>query len=546
MNPAMPHPLPASEADRIAALHGLRILDTLPQEVFSHVTALAASICGAPMALITLVDEHRQWAKATLGTDLIEIPREQSFCTHTVLDNDRVLVVPDATRDARFADLELVRNGEVKFYAGAPIVTPEGHALGAVCVLDSRQRQLEPHQQAMLGHLASLAWSLLQNEALRREEADRMVERVRQSERIIRHVLDQGREMAAFLDRDHRYRLVNPAFELYWVDRQDEIIGMSLSDLVGEQLYRQHLRPAIHRAMAGEEVQVDIEHVYPGLGLRHMQVRYGPAHDDDDRIEGVVERHRDVTELRQQAQELARTIEALQGKRRMQLKFLQAVSHDLREPVNAINHAAPALSEALQASLPQGLDELQTRCMDFVLRGGRRLARLLDDLRLVGEQDLRELRPETCPLAACLNRALDQVRGELGQRPVDVSLDPGLTIDVEAPLFELALRGVLLNIHRASSQATAPLVSRARLLEGWVQIDMGMQTDPEPLTLARVALLADRPDQPAFEELGLSTARHIVRLHGGVMADAREPGQPPRVLIQMPVHMPEHPPHQGD
>jgi PAS domain S-box-containing protein len=538
-------PLPAFEADRLAALHSLRILDTLPQEVFSHVTALAASICGAPMALITLVDEHRQWAKASLGIELTEIPREQSFCTHTVLDNDRVLVVPDATRDERFADLALVRSGEVKFYAGAPIVTPEGHALGAVCVLDSRQRQLEPHQQHMLGHLASLAWSLLQNEALRREEAERMVERVRQSERIIRHVLDQGREMAAFLDRDHRYRLVNPAFELYWVDRQDEIIGMSLPDLVGENLYRQHLRPAIHRAMAGEEVQVDIEHVYPGLGARHMQVRYGPAYDDDERVEGVVERHRDVTELRLQAQELARTIEALQGKRRMQLKFLQAISHDLREPVNAINHAAPALSEALQAALPQGLDDIQTRCLGFLLRGGRRLASLLDDLRLVGEQDLRELRPGPCPLADCLRRALEQVEGEMAGRPVEVSVDPGLTVEVEAPLFELALRGVLLNIHRASGQAHAALVVRARPLEGWVQIDIGTQADPEALSLARVALLADRPEQPAFEELGLSTARHIVRLHSGVVADAREPGQAPRVLIQMPAHLPVLPAPQG-
>lgn len=541
----MPYPLPPNEADRLAELRSLQVLDTLPQEVFSHVTALAADICGAPMALITLVDEHRQWIKARQGMDITETPREQSFCTHTVLDNDRVLVVPDATRDERFADLALVRSGEVQFYAGAPIVTPQGNALGAVCVLDSRQRELEPHQVQMLGHLASLAWSLLQNESLRRDEAESMIGRIRQGERIIRHVLDQGREMAAFIDRDHRYRLVNPAFELYWVDRQEDIIGMALPDLVGEQLYRQHLRPAIHRAMAGEDVQIDIEHVYPGLGLRHMQVRYGPAHDDDERVEGVVERHRDVTELHQQAQELARTIDALRSKRRMQLKFLQAVSHDLREPVNAINHAAPLLAEALQEALPQGLDDIQTRCLNFMLRGGRRLARLLDDLRLVGEQDLRELRPQPGLLAECVASALLQLEGEMGQRPVDVETDPGLTIDMEAPLFELALRGVMLNIHRASAEAEATLCVRARQIEGWVQIDIGMQPDAETLSLARVALLADRPDQPAFEELGLSTARHIVRLHGGVMTDAREPGQAPRVLIQMPVHRAVPPDSQG-
>lgn len=531
---ASPVPLPANEADRVATLHSLRVLDTLPQEVFNHVTALAADICGVPMALITLVDSHRQWVKARLGMDLTETPRDQSFCTHTVLDNDRVLVVPDAAHDERFAGLDLVRSGEVKFYAGAPIVTPEGHALGAVCVLDSRQRELDAHQLDMLGHLAALTWSLLQNESMRHDEAQRMVQRVWQSERIVRHVLYQGREMAAFLDRDHRYRLVNPAFELYWVDRQDEIIGMSLPDLVGEKLYRQHLRPAIHRAMSGEEVQIDIEHVYPGLGLRHMQVRYAPAYDDDERVEGVVERHRDVTELHQQARELAHMVEALQGKRRMQLKFLQAISHDLREPVNAINHAAPLLQESLVAALPQGLDDIQSRCLAFLRRGGRRLARLLDDLRLVGEQDLRELRPQPCQLAQAMSHALEQLQGELGDRPLELSIDPALVVQVEPPLFELALRAMLVNIHRSSSDPTAPLWLSARQLDGRVQIDMGTEAQAEPLSVARVELLADQPDQASFEELGLSTARHLVGLHGGILADARQADGPPRLLVQLP------------
>ena len=528
----MSYPLPANEADRLAELHSLQVLDTLPQEVFSHVTALAADICGAPMALITLVDEHRQWIKARQGMDVTETPRDQAFCAHTVLDNDRVLVVPDATRDARFADLALVRSGEVQFYAGAPIVTPQGHALGAVCVLDSRRRQLEPHQLQMLSHLAALAWSLLQNESQRRDEAHRMVERVHQSERVVRHVLQHGREMAAFIDREHRYRLVNPAFELYWVERQHEIIGLSVSDLVGEALYRQHLRPAIHRAMAGEEVQIDIEHTYPGLGLRHMEIRYGPAHDDDGRVEGVVERHRDVTELRRQARELARTIEALQGKRRMQLKFLQAISHDLREPVNAINHAAPLLQDSLKSALPGGLDDTQARCLAFMQRGGRRLARLLDDLRLVGEQDLRDLQPRSCPLGGCVARALEALQDELGGRPVEVAINPYLMVHVEPPLFELALRAVVLNIHRATRDL--PILIRARQVDGQVQIDAGLDASAEPLTPARVSLLADQPVQPAFEELGLSTARHILRLHHGIMADAGQPPQAPRLLLQWP------------
>lgn len=538
--PSAPSPLPANEAERLATLHRMRILDTLPQEVFNHITALAADICGAPMALITLIDEHRQWVKARLGMDIVETPRDQTFCTHTVLDNDRVLVVSDATQDSRFAQLEKVRAGEVTFYAGAPIVTPEGHALGAVCVLDRQQRGLSEHQQAMLTHLAGLTLSLIQHEALRREEAVQTLDQVQRSEAVIRHVLDQGREMAAFLDRDHRYRLVNPAFELYWVERRDEIMGMLLPDLVGPTLYRQHLRAAIHRALAGEEVQVEIDHVYPGLGLRHMEVRYGPARDDGGQVIGVVERHRDITELRRQARELARAVEALEGKRRLQLKFLQAVSQDLRQPVDAINQAVPAVAASLPADAAPARQGL-----DAVRRSGRRLSLLLEDLQLVGGQDLRELATEATPLAERIGRALARLGEELGQgaqaRSVQIHLPADLRVQVEPALLELALRILLMHVHRHHRDAGVPLRVSARAVEGQVQIDVGTAPGGPALTVATVALMADQVSPAEADDLGLSTVRHLARLHGGVLAragqtdDAGQAHGAPRLVLQLPL-----------
>ena len=101
----MPSPIPANENDRLAELRRLRILDTLPQQAFDSLTTLAAGICGTPIALISLVDENRQWFKARHGVEVAQTSRDESFCAHAILDPHDVLVVQDTTRDVRFQNL---------------------------------------------------------------------------------------------------------------------------------------------------------------------------------------------------------------------------------------------------------------------------------------------------------------------------------------------------------------------------------------------------------------------------------------------------------
>ena len=120
----------------LAELRRLRILDTLPQKAFDSITALAAGICGTPMALISLVDSNRQWFKSRQGVELTQTSRSEAFCAHAIMEPSDVLVVNDATHDERFQDFPMVRRGELVFYAGAPIVTADGFALGTVCVID--------------------------------------------------------------------------------------------------------------------------------------------------------------------------------------------------------------------------------------------------------------------------------------------------------------------------------------------------------------------------------------------------------------------------
>ena len=137
---------PLSEADRLEALRAYQVLDTAPEQAFDDIVALASLICGTPIALVSLVDEDRQWFKARIGMEEGETSRDIAFCAHAVLGSE-TMVVPDATLDPRFADSPLVTtNPRIRFYAGAPLTTADGHAIGSMCVMDREPRQLTEEQ----------------------------------------------------------------------------------------------------------------------------------------------------------------------------------------------------------------------------------------------------------------------------------------------------------------------------------------------------------------------------------------------------------------
>ncbi|MEO6058333.1 MAG: PAS domain S-box protein [Gemmatimonadales bacterium] len=230
-------PTPTNELDRLAALRRYDVLDSPPERAFEDIARIAARGCGVPMALVSLVDDCRQWFKAEVGLGVRETHRDVSFCAHAILRPD-LLVVPDTLEDERFATNPLVTGPpHIRFYAGAPLVTPDGFALGTLCVLDRAPRQLSLEETDLLNVLASRVVAELELHRSLAAHARVLAERDRvqivleQERTFLRRIIDTQPSMVFVKDWDGRFVLVNEALARCYGSTVDGVVGKTDADL---------------------------------------------------------------------------------------------------------------------------------------------------------------------------------------------------------------------------------------------------------------------------------------------------------------------------
>ena len=383
-------PLPADEAERLVALAETQLLDSEHEAVFDAVVALAASICGVPMAAISLIDQDRQWFKASVGLDDPETPRGDAFCTYTILDT-QPLLVSDAHADARFRDNRLVNGApHIRFYAGMPLVTAAGHALGALCVIDRKPRELDGGQRDSLRHLATVVERLIDArvESLRQQRALSESEvRVARSRDFIRKITDAMPALVLYLDSDENVRFANADVGRRFGVDAELLVGRGFAEICGSALYAEIQAP-LARALAGEIVSFEGSRRVRD-GFYHFRTHYVPDRNGDDRVQGVFALTFDIT-AQKQAEINARTAE-----RRLQLiadNIPAAVSIIDRDHVYRFNNAAyeRATGRPLSEITGQHVAEVLGAAMYAQIEP--HLARALDGHRT--QFELRQERPE--------------------------------------------------------------------------------------------------------------------------------------------------------
>ena len=307
----MSAPQPRDETARLEALKRYQILDTSAEEAFDDLTRLASHLCGTPMAVMSLVDETRQWFKSRVGIEVAETPRAVAFCAHTI-QQSQPLVVPDATKDDRFKDNPFVRaRGGIRFYAGIPLITPDGHAIGTVSVMDKVPRKLHERQIEALQALARQAEKQLEV----RIYVDRLARTIQEREEVERRLRDANQFTSEIISGagegivvyDHSFRYV------VWNRFMEELSGMPAERVIGQNALElfPHFREAgiatlLMRALAGETV-TSPKYAYqiPQTGRAGWVIgTYGPHRDAAGQIAGVIGVIRDVTDTRRSEEAL--------------------------------------------------------------------------------------------------------------------------------------------------------------------------------------------------------------------------------------------------
>ncbi len=431
-------PIPVDEKERLAALARYDILDTLPEMDFDNLTRLASNICGTPIALVSLVDVNRQWFKSKLGIEVPETTRVVSFCAHAILGRS-LFEVPNALEDERFRDNPLV-TGEpgIRFYAGVPLVTSDGHGLGTVCVISRTPHTMMPYQRDALMLLARQVMLLLDNRLLAREVELAQCQR----DRFFSLSLD----MLCIAGMDGYFKQINPAVS--------EILGFSAEEIMARP-FLDSVHPDDRAATLTElaklkrgERSTEFENRYQCKDGSWKWLSWNSYLVVEEGL--LYATARDISVQHQLNHALEKAKEAADSANRAKSNFLATMSHEIRTPMNGMF----GMLELLGLTK---LDSDQMMKLGLVRESGRTLLRILDDILDFSkiEAGKLDIHLEVVSLKGIVESVHNIYAGDASSknllitRSIDPDLSPAVLVDA------LRLRQILNNFISNSLKFTS-------------------------------------------------------------------------------------------
>ncbi|HVV53910.1 MAG TPA: GAF domain-containing protein [Mucilaginibacter sp.] len=321
---------------RLLAVERFKTLDFETDAEFQELIQMASDICETPIALLTLIDKDTQWLKVRKGTDITQIPRDISFCTHTILD-DNLMIVRDATKDKRFAENPIVTGGPgVRFYAGAPLITSDGQRVGGLCVIDTKPNNLNKYQQMMLKMLSKQAINLMEYrisiELLEKNQTEVELQKkiIKNAGITLRSFFESAPNFHVLLDKsgdvlDFNKVAYNFVKKVHGADLQrgHKLIRYIAPDFVSKFI------AGVDRALAGEKAFEEGSTDYGVHGTIYWEASFETATDENNEIIGISYIIRDVSDRKVKEQKIL-----AQNKSLLKIAHMQA--HEFRAPLTTI------------------------------------------------------------------------------------------------------------------------------------------------------------------------------------------------------------------
>lgn len=526
-------PIPNNEEERILALDRYNILDTLPQQEYDDLTSLAADICGTPISLLSLVGRNRQWFKSKQGLDVDQTRRELSFCAHAILDED-IFEVPDATRDPRFNDNDLViDHPQIRFYAGAPLVTPDGFRLGTLCVIDQKPKKLTERQSRALQTLARQAMTQMElHRAIAKLQiADTAMQQtlthLAANAAILRQFVQHAPASIAMLDSKLRYVAVSQRFLDDHSMEASDFLGKSHTDLFPD-LPATWLT-AYYRALRGEVSRCSCDEMRKASGeINYIQWEVRPWEGENGEIGGIIM--------------LTENITARVASEKIKSEFISVVSHELRTPLTSIRGSLGLLHNGVAGHLTPRAQEM----VSIAQKNVERLVVLINDILDIDKIESGKMRFDIKPvdLSELLVNAIEANKHYATALNVNFKIEPfddelnGAAVLAD----ELRIMQVMANLISNACKFTpingtvylkAELISESDCKETkdqdhnkqqtphWVRIEIKDEGSGVPESfVSRLFERFSQADSTATRKqggtgLGLAISRAIVEKHGG-------------------------------